>query len=291
MTAPETTVETLKDLLSARVEPWMDVLFVGLSPELISTDVFPSHLATVRQGGNIPGDPWDAVFLRWSVTHDDLAPALKQAATSLRHGGQIGLVALPPAPDDLEPMDEMLRPFGGDPEELEADDGSVAIIARQLDSGRQDLVGLRRCLSTLTRNVERLEALCADVRERMGGRRPVEGGRSLKEMVGHLGDADRLGYVACIRGILEDAPPPDVPIDFEDLLVKNHHNGRPLAELVTRYRHFRYQTLDLLSDLVEDDWLVTGPGPDGREATVADLVRQWAREEELRIEEVARRVL
>jgi hypothetical protein len=274
-----------------RVEPWMDVLFVGLSPELIPAEGFPSHLATVRQGGNIPADPWDAVFVRFGERQDEvIARILRQASRTLRHGGQLGLVALAPAPDDDSPLLQLLAPLGGSPESARTDDGALVVVVRQLQAGRQDLVGLRRCLSALMGNVERLEALCADIRERSAGRRPVEGGPSLKEMVGHLGDLDRDGYLACIRSCLGEAPAPAVPIDLEAIALHRDHNARPFAELVTRLRHFRFQALDVLRDLAEDDWLRTCQGPDGREATISDLVRTWVRTEEERVLEIEARL-
>lgn len=268
----------------------MDVLFVGLSPELVRPAAFPAHLATVRQGGHIPGDPWDAVFVRWSGESEGaLAVTLKQAAAVLRHGGLLGLVAQPPAPEDAGPLDELLRPFG-DPREVNtADDGGLIVVVRNLAAGRQDLVGLRRCLSALSANVDRLEALTSDLSERAAGRRPIDG-RSLKEMIGHLGDMDRDGYLACIRAILNNSELAATPVDLPSLLLERDHNGRPLAELVTRFRHFRYQSVDLISDLAEDDWLRTGVSPDGRESTVADIVRTWTRVEEERLIEVEQRL-
>lgn len=268
----------------------MDVLFVGLSPELILPASFPAHFATVRQGGNVPGDPWDAVFIRWNGEKEDvLAETLRRCASSLRHGGHLGLVAMPPSPEDEGPLDELLKPFGEGREVSRSGDGGLVVVVRNLAAGRQDLVGLRRCLSALSSNVDRLEALTSDIRERSAARRPLDG-RSIKEMIGHLGDLDRDGYLACIHAILGDSDPVETPIDSDAIIVKHDHNERPLAELVTRFRHFRYQSTEVISNFCEDDWLRTGPSPDGRESTVADIVRTWARVEEERMSEIERRL-
>lgn len=269
----------------------MDVLFVGLSPELILPASFPAHLATVRQGGNVPADPWDAVFVRWTGEKEDvLAQTLKRSASSLRHGGQLGLVALPPSPEDEGPLDELLTPFGEGREVNRSSDRGLLVVVRNLAAGRQDLVGLRRCLSALSANVGRLEALTSDVREGAADRRPIDG-RSIKEIVGHLGDMDRDGYLACIHAILDDSDPVETPIDADAVLAKRDHNGRPLSELVTRFRHFRYQSAELIDNLAEDDWLRTGANPDGRQSTVADIVRTWARVEEEQVSELERRLM
>lgn len=266
----------------------MDVLFVGLSPELISSATFPAHLATVRQGGNLPGDPWDAVFVRFNEQKEDsLARTFERAASTLRHGGQLALVATDGAITD-DRLTEVLREYG-EPEIHPAADGSRAAVVRRLVAGRQDLVGLRRCLNALSSHVDRLEAMCTDVRDRAAARRPLEG-RSVKEMVGHLGDLDRDGHLACVNAILAERPIA-TPIDFEELLSQRDHNGRPLAELVTRVRHFRYQALERLQGLGEDDWLKTGHAPDGRDATVSEIVRSWVRLERERLSEIEARLV
>jgi len=265
----------------------MDVLFVGLSPELIATEAFPVHLATVRAGGNLPGDPWDAVFVRFNALKAETLPrTFERALSTLRHGGQLALVAQ----DRTVSSDRLIESLSafGDVEVHGAADGSRAAIIRRFVPGRQDLVGLRRCQSRLSGHLERLEALCADVRERDAARRPLDS-RSIKEMVGHFGDVDRDGHLACIAGILAESAVA-TPVDFEALMAERDHNGRPLAELVTRVRHFRYQSLEVLQKLEEEDWLKTGPAPDGRQGTIAEIVRSWVRWEADRLEELGERL-
>jgi len=269
----------------------MDVLFVGLSPELISPQAFPSHLATVRPGGNIPGESWDAAFLRFVDQKSELMRGIQIAASTLRHGGQLALVALPPAPDHWDPLREALEEFGSDREEFVVQDGTRVVIVRPLSTGRQDLVGLRRSMNALATSVDLVENLCANVHERMSALRPDHETLSVREMVGALGDLDHFVYIPAIRSSLQGAEAPQSASEAPDAWERADHNIRTLAELTTRYRHFRDQSLHQLRQLEESDWLRPGPGPDGRTATVADLIRAWVREEARQVEELTTRVL
>lgn len=279
---------SVESALIPRVEAWMDVLFVGLSPELLSSGTLPRNLTTVRQGGSIPGDPWDAVFFRFDArSAGALKSGITRARGTLRHGGVIGVVALPPLPKDHKTIEGLVADV--EPEIVRTEDGALLAFGRHLEAGRQDLVGLRRNVRSLLDRVSAVEGLIANVRESASGRRPVDGGWSVKELVGHLGDIDRFGYLTRLQAVRNGRVPKPLP-DWEAEAARLDHNGRPLAELAVRYRHFRYQSMELLESLTEEDWLITGKDADGRETTLADLVRTWVRDETRVFEELEGRV-
>ncbi len=276
---------TLRDCLNALVEPWMDVLLLGLSPEVLDATRIPATLSTVRPGGPIPAHPWDVVVLRTDghraeVTTRDLARVLP----NLRHGGQVVVVASDPATETFTVEPAALAPDLEVASPRRCADGTRVQSLTRSGQGVLDLVGLRRNLSTLDRHVGRIEDLLRDVGSKDAAMRPFDGQWSVKEWIGHLGDLDRDGYLRLLRG-----DPPDRPIreSVNALVALRDHQSRPLAEMVCRLRHFRYQSLEFAAGLDESAWR-TGTGDlDGRPLSRADLVRTWVREEATAVELVA----
>lgn len=276
---------TLRDCLNALVEPWMDVLLLGLSPEVLDATRIPATLSTVRPGGPIPSHPWDVVVVRTDghradVTTRDLARVLP----NLRHGGQVVVVASDPATGSFAVEQVDL------PADLEVEgprrfaDGTRILSMTRSGQGVLDLVGLRRNLSTLDRQVGRIEDLLRDVGSRDAAMRPCEGQWSLKEWIGHLGDLDRDGYLRLLRS---DGPDRPTRASVNALVALRDHQSRPLAEMVCRLRHFRYQSLEFAATLDEAAWRGGTFDLDGRALSRADLVRTWVREEATAVELVA----
>ena len=65
----------------------------------------------------------------------------------------------------------------------------------------------------------------------------------------------------------------------ERLVAARDHQGRPLTELVCRYRHFRAQSQDVMSRFGEDAWRATVPDLDGRSSCRAEIIAAWVRDE------------
>jgi hypothetical protein len=274
--------QTIGEFLHPHVEPWMDLLMVGLSPEVLMECSSPSHLVTVRLGSSPPREPWDAAFIRLEAAREEACRRTVERVTpDLRHGGRLGLITAVASELDVDLAARLTegQPLG-DPEITILDDEHAVALFRKAVPGAQDLVGLRRCIRQLESDVDRLETLLADVRDRDASTRTTAEGWTLKELVGHLGDQDRDGYLAAIRHLLTTAGAPIPAFDAQNLISERAHNGRLLAELVVRFRHFRYQALELLESLREADWLRSGTAPDGTPVTVAGLLRTWVRKEQ-----------
>jgi hypothetical protein len=241
----------------------------------------PARLVAVRPGGHVPASRWDAVFLRSDGRQAAWVSAeLARIVAGLRHGGVAAVLALSGPPPDAASMLAALGEYGSPVEARTAEDGPWIGFVRKATAGRQDLVGLRRCIRALARGVDRLELMLVDVRGRAGSERSIDGGWSLKECVGHLGDLDRHGYLAAMRHALEGGPAPAGRAALSKLVDELDHESRPLAELVVRFRHLRCQSQEWLDRLGEEDWLTPAQDLDGHPGTLAEMVRSWMREED-----------
>src|SRR5262249_27185877 len=96
---------------------------------------------------------------------------------------------------------------------------------------------------------------------------------------------DRDGYLAILRPAGGAAPS---RASLAALVQDRGHNARTLTELVTRFRHFRWQSSEQLATLGEDAWRRDATDLDGRGTTAADVVRAWVRDETQIIDTIAR---
>lgn len=114
-----------------------------------------------------------------------------------------------------------------------------------------DLLGL------LSAQEEDLRRALARVRPDQELFRYAEGKWSIRQVTGHLTDAERVfGYRSfCIsRG--EAAPLP--AFDEDTYVARSPFHNRPLAELVTEFGLVRRANLEFLHQLTPDQWLQTG---------------------------------
>jgi hypothetical protein len=114
----------------------------------------------------------------------------------------------------------------------------------------------RKAIAALRSAPDRLELLLRRCPEKDGTRR---GGEPIRRLVGGLGTKDRFHWLALARrDVGPDAahdPLPDVPEhDGEAVLA-----ACDLAELLTRFRHVRAQSVEFLEALPAEDWPRVGP--------------------------------
>lgn len=281
----------LEAVLGELLEPWMDVLSIGLSPELLSAGPAPPRITTLRAGAPPSPGPWDVVLLRVGDrgTPPPEGRLLERAARDLRHGGLLVLVALEGGQEQAASLRQLLEAQGFEAwVSLPASRGLIVSGRRQVP-GARDLVGLRRSLHALEDQVAHLEGLLEGMPEKPAGRRPASGAWSLKELVGHLGDLDRDRYGPLIHGALGADPGREPAADMATLVARRRHQQRPLAELVTRLRHVRTQVLELLEGAGEGELLRQGRDAAGDPVTAAALVRSWLRDSEQVLETIQER--
>ena len=135
--------------------------------------------------------------------------------------------------------------------------------------GYVSLVAAGDVLETLGRQVEETTALLARIPEERAGEGYEPGKWSVKELVGHMIDAERVfAYRAlCIaRGETASLP----GMEQDDYVAHANSNARTLADLISEFTHVRASTLDLLRHLDEQAWLRRGVA-NGKPASVRAL--------------------
>lgn len=132
--------------------------------------------------------------------------------------------------------------------------------------GYVSLVPPGAVLDTLEHQTVDMQTLLDGVEEARADAAYAPGKWSLKEVVGHIIDTERVfAYRAlCIaRGETASLP----GMNQDDYIRHANFNARRLADLTAEYRHVRAATLDLLRNLDEAAWLRRGVA-NGNETTV-----------------------
>jgi hypothetical protein len=76
---------------------------------------------------------------------------------------------------------------------------------------------------------------------------------NIREVMGHVIDAERVFAYRALRVSRQDATP--LPSFDQDLFVKNgNFSGRTIKDLAEEFDHVRLSTLDLLSHFADDAW-------------------------------------
>lgn len=129
-------------------------------------------------------------------------------------------------------------------------------------------------VETLSRQIEETVSLLGGVSEESAGESYEPGKWSVKELVGHVIDAERVfayRVLAIARG--DDQPLPGM--DQEVYVRHADFNGRTLESLVAEFGRARASTLDLLRHLDEAAWARRGVA-NGNESSVRALAHVMA---------------
>lgn len=105
-------------------------------------------------------------------------------------------------------------------------------------------------IARLARQVEDTAALLANVKETDAGRRYAPGKWSIREVVGHVSDAERVFAYRALRFARGDEAPLQ-PFDENAYAAAGGFDRRTLADLVAELRAVRQTTLALLRGLDE----------------------------------------
>ncbi|RUT47893.1 DinB family protein [Paenibacillus anaericanus] len=108
----------------------------------------------------------------------------------------------------------------------------------------------------------------ADISDEQGKFRYDEGKWSLKEVLGHITDTERIMSYRLLRIARGDTTP--LPSFEETLFVSNaHFDGHTVAELLQDFSAVRESTLTLIRQLEDADWLRLGTASEGPISTRA----------------------
>lgn len=104
---------------------------------------------------------------------------------------------------------------------------------------------------------EQLREMCSGLSEAAALHRYAEGKWSVKEVVGHLADTERVFAYRALRIARGDATAL-APFDENLYVTTAAFDRRPLGDLVDDFEAVRRQTLSLLAGLDEQAWLRSG---------------------------------
>ena len=105
--------------------------------------------------------------------------------------------------------------------------------------------------------MQELDHLLADLPENSGSFRYAEGKWSLKELVGHLTDTERIMAYRLLR-IARGDRTPLAGFEQDDYVHASRADARPLRALATEFTAVRRATLALVQSLDEEAWMRQG---------------------------------
>jgi len=112
-------------------------------------------------------------------------------------------------------------------------------------------------LALLQSQLGEVEALYAGLSETKGGYRYAPGKWSLKDLLQHLSDSERIFAYRCLRIGRGDATP--LPgFDENAFALAASADGRPLADLLADFRAARRASLELFRSLPKEAWARQG---------------------------------
>lgn len=126
-----------------------------------------------------------------------------------------------------------------------------------------DIVG------TLGKQLDETLALIKSIPESRGDWRYAEGKWSIKEVVGHVIDGERVFAYRALRFARGDATPLS-GFEQDDYVLGGAFDKRSLSDLANEYEHVRRATLSLLSNLDAEAWSRRGAA-NNNEVTVSAL--------------------
>jgi hypothetical protein len=119
--------------------------------------------------------------------------------------------------------------------------------------GYVELVPAGDVFELLERGLAETRALLAPLGEAGGGRRYAPGKWSVKEIVGHLADAERVFAYRALRMARGDGTP--LPSFDQDAFVQGAgFDGRSLADLLEEFAHVRAASLLFFRGLAPEAW-------------------------------------
>src|SRR5574341_2634717 len=101
---------------------------------------------------------------------------------------------------------------------------------------------------------DRLKAALAGVPKKLLPWRPAPGKWSIHEIVCHMRDAERLGYLHRYSKILAEDNPTLPDVDGDKLALERQYNRMNLREVLRDWRAARKEVLAVLKKVKPDQW-------------------------------------
>jgi len=113
----------------------------------------------------------------------------------------------------------------------------------------------------LTQQLQELEQLFENVSDRAALARYSDGKWSIKEVIGHLSDTERIFSYRLLR-IARGDPTPLAGYDENAYVPAGHFDQRPLAQLLAELRATRLSTTAMMEGLPPESWTRRGVAND-----------------------------
>ena len=144
-----------------------------------------------------------------------------------------------------------------------------------------------RVSARLDASARAIEALVATVDPDLARFRPAPGKWSILEILGHLGDEERLDFRARIESTLAH-PDADWPAIHPDQWVREgDFNARALQPLLAAFLEERRRSLAFLAGLHAADWGRSHRHPTLGDLTAASLLCAWAAHDVLHLRQIS----
>jgi len=115
-----------------------------------------------------------------------------------------------------------------------------------------------RFLRVLASTPDRLKAMLTGVPRKLLAWRPAPGKWSIHEIVCHMRDAERLGYLHRYTEILTKDNPTFPDVNGDVLALERQYSRMRLSEVIRDWRAARRQCLAILATVKQDQWSRTG---------------------------------
>ncbi|PZD96209.1 DinB family protein [Paenibacillus sambharensis] len=116
-------------------------------------------------------------------------------------------------------------------------------------------------IDTLKQHLTDAAALYRMIKEEDGEYRYAPGKWTIKEVIGHVIDNERVMAYRLLR-ISRGDKTPLVGYDQDDYVLSSHFNDRPLSALAEEFEHVRRSTISLLEGLKDHQWDCRGTAND-----------------------------
>ena len=120
-------------------------------------------------------------------------------------------------------------------------------------------------VSALEKNLNELQSLLAEVTEEKGSYAYVEGKWSVRELLGHLIDGERVFSYRALR-ISRDDQTPLASFEENSYVANSNFSNAKLADLIEEFSLLRRSNILFFKNLTDEAWLRTGTAS---EATVS----------------------
>jgi hypothetical protein len=155
-------------------------------------------------------------------------------------------------------------------------------------SGDRAELGQARRLLAATMNVVRVE--CDALTAAQLAWRPGDDDWCIKEVIGHLVEADRRGFAGRIRHILTAERPALATWDQPAVSAARGDHRRPARRLLDEFFSTRTEGLNLLRQVTPGQLDRTGLHPDVGELRVRDLLHEWVFHDRAHLQQILENV-